>query len=117
MKADGIKWDKMALQFLRLHGWKHDKDNPYVGELTFFHPCFPLGEDFTHPDNEPLKFVEEFYGEAWKTHRGYVETCVMLSESKDPDDVADALRDSDARVEASVKRFEDASSAARGLLR
>lgn len=71
-----IQWDKMAEQFLRLHGWSQDPENPF-NPLAWGHPAFPIMEDVS--EDGPLKFVEEFYGLAWTTHRAYIEGAVILS--------------------------------------
>lgn len=79
---EDVNWSKQAKEFLRLHGWKMEKDIGNVG----FHPCFPLGQDFSSEDESHecniLNFVRTFYKEAWDCYKAYIESLVVLEEAK-----------------------------------
>jgi hypothetical protein len=70
-----IDWKRQAEEFLRLHGWTQDKDNPFDPD-AWGHPCFPLLEDFSGQD-AIVKFCEDFYGSAWDTYKSFVGLSVL----------------------------------------
>ena len=75
MKINKINWEKQAEQFLKLHNWR-------IEDKAGFHPCFPLGEDFS-VKGQKLKFCEEFYTKAWESHKTMIDgVLVMQKEEK-----------------------------------
>jgi len=73
-----LNWKRQAFEFLCLHGWSQDRDNPFNPEI-WCHPLFPLGELI----DDSVKFCEEFYGEAWKAYESYIKGLVVFSSEEE----------------------------------
>ena len=69
-----INWEKQAEQFLKMHNWR-------IEDKVGFHPCFPLGEDFSAKGSK-LKFCEEFYKEAWNSHKAFIKGAVIMQSAE-----------------------------------
>jgi len=70
-----INWEKQAEQFLKLHNWK-------IENKVGFHPCFPLGEDFSVKGSK-LKFCEEFYKEAFNNYKGFIDGMLIMEKAEE----------------------------------
>lgn len=100
-----INWNQQAKQFLRLHGWHQDKDNPF-NPKAWFHPAFPLGqeliekheegkrkEDIEHGYETAEEFVTSFYGKAWEAYKLLIQSLhVLKSKPKEKPDPEDDLQ-------------------------